>query len=172
MSTSDKVVVGLIAGSFGVKGEVRLKSFCANPEDIANYSPLTGEDGTEYTVKITRQVKGGYAARLSGIRFKDEADALRGVKLSADRALMPSLPDDEYYYADLIGLDVLDTGGEHMGKIASVDNHGAGDIIEIRGPKLNGSLLLSFTKEIVPTIDLAARRVIVDPPEETIAKET
>lgn len=171
MSKPDQVVVGLIAGSFGVKGEVRLKSFCANPEDIANYSPLICDSGNEYTIKITRQVKGGFAARLSGVRFKDEADNLRGVKLHADRALLPSLPDDEYYYTDLIGLDVLDTGGEHIGKIASVDNHGAGDILDIRGPKLNGSLLLSFTKEIVPTVDLATRRVIVDPPEETIAKE-
>ncbi len=168
---SDQVVVGLISGAFGVKGEIRLKSFCANPEDISNYSPLICDNGHEYTIKITRQVKGGFAARLSGVRFKDEADALAGFKLSADRALLPNLPDDEYYYTDLIGLDVLDTGGESIGKIASVDNHGAGDILEIRGPSLKGSMLLSFTKEIVPTVDLTAGRVIVDPPEETIAKE-
>lgn len=169
--SKEQVVVGVIAGAFGVKGEVRLKSFCAEPGDIANYSPLHTEGGAEYTVKITRSVKGGFAARLSGIRFKDEADSLRGTKLYADRALLPNLPDDEYYYADLLGLTVLDTGGETLGKIASVDNHGAGDIIEVRGPKLKSALLLPFTREVVPTVDLAAGRVIVDPPAETIGKE-
>jgi len=169
--SKDKIVVGVIAGAFGVKGEVRLKSFCAEPGDIANYTPLQTETGTEFTVKITRAVKGGFAARLSGIRFKDEADTLRGTKLYADRALLPNLPDDEYYYADLLGLTVLDTGGEPLGKIASVDNHGAGDIIEIRGPKLKSALLLPFTREVVPTVDLASGRIIVDPPEDVIGKE-
>lgn len=162
---SEKIVVGAIAGAFGVKGEVRLKSFCANPEDIGTYAPLTGDNGVEYTVKITRAVKGGFAARLSGVRFKDEADALRGVKLSADRALLPSLPDDEYYHADLIGLDVFDTGGAEIGRVAAVLNHGAGDILELRGPKLKGSVLLPFTLDAVPTVDLSAGRIIADPPE-------
>lgn len=162
----DKIVVGAIAGAFGVKGEVRIKSFCAEPEDITLYSPLHGEDGTEYTLKITRPVKGGFAARLSGIRFKDQADALRGTKLLADRDLLPELPDDEYYYADLVGLEVIDAGGERLGKIADVQNHGAGDIIEVRGPGLKSSLLLPFTREVVPTVDLNGRRVIVDPPED------
>ncbi|MEM9584629.1 MAG: ribosome maturation factor RimM [Pseudomonadota bacterium] len=163
--SKDKIVVGAIAGAFGVKGEVRLKSFCAAPEDIANYSPLQTEKGEEFTVKITRTVKNGFAARLSGIRFKDEADKLRGVKLYADRNLLPDLPDDEFYYADLIGLDVLDTGGTAMGKVAAIENHGAGDILDIRGPGIK-TLLLPFTREIVPTVDLSARRVIVDPPED------
>lgn len=162
---TDHIVVGVIAGSFGVKGEVRLKSFCATPEDIALYSPLRAEDGTEYTVKITRAVKGGFAARLSGIRFKDEADALRGVKLSADRGLLPSLPDDEFYHNDLMGLDVIDTGGETLGKVAAVLNHGAGDILEVRGPMLKGSGLIPFTRDAVPTVDLGSGRIIVDPPE-------
>jgi len=163
--SKETIVVGAIAGSFGVKGEVRLKSFCANPEDIGSYTPLLGDNGVEYTVKITRPVKGGFAARLSGVRFKDEADDLRGVKLSADRALLPSLPDDEYYHADLMGLDVLDTGGEVIGKVAAVLNHGAGDILELRGPALKGSVLLPFTLDAVPTVDMNAGRIIIDPPE-------
>ncbi|NNK79488.1 MAG: 16S rRNA processing protein RimM [Litoreibacter sp.] len=163
--SKDRIVVGAIAGSFGVKGEVRLKSFCANPEDIATYSPLFDEQGREYNVKITRAVKNGFAARLSGIRFKDEADKLRGMKLYADRELLPTLPDDEYYHADLIGLDVLDTGGTLLGKVAAVLNHGAGDLLEVRGPDLKGSVLLPFTREAVPTVDLGARRIIADPPE-------
>ncbi len=164
--SKEKIVVGVIAGSFGVKGEVRLKSFCAMPEDIANYSPLYTEAGVEYSVKINRSIKNGFAARLSGIRFKDEADALRGVKLYADRALLPALPDDEYYYADLIGLEVLDTGGTALGKIADIQDHGAGDILDIRGHALKSALLLPFTREVVPTIDLSAGRVIVNPPED------
>ena len=164
--SKDKIVVGVIAGSFGVKGEVRLKSFCAMPEDIANYSPLQTEAGVEYSVKINRSIKNGFAARLSGIRFKDEADALRGVKLYADRALLPALPDDEYYYTDLIGLEVLDTGGTVLGKIADIQDHGAGDILDIRGPALKSAMLLPFTREVVPTVDLSAGRVIANPPED------
>ena len=162
---SDRIVVGAITGAFGVKGEVRLKSFCANPEDIASYSPLFTKDGVEYTVKITRAVKGGFAARLSGIRYKDQADALRGTELFANRDLLPNLPDDEYYYSDLIGLEVLDTGGDTLGKVAAVDNHGAGDILEIRGKGIKGSVLLPFTKAAVPTVDLTAGRIIIDPPD-------
>ncbi|GFE65205.1 ribosome maturation factor RimM [Litoreibacter roseus] len=164
--SNDRIVVGAIAGSFGVKGEVRLKSFCANPEDITIYAPLYDDAGKEYSVKITRPIKGGFAARLSGIRFKDEADALRGTKLSADRELLPALPDDEFYHADLIGLEVLDTGGAKLGKVAAVLNHGAGDILEIRGPGQKGSLLLPFTKEAAPTVDLGVGRIIADPPDD------
>lgn len=169
--SGDQIVVGVIAGAFGVKGEVRLKSFCAEPEDIANYSPLRSEMGEDYTVKILRSVKGGFAARLSGVRFKDEADKLKGMKLYADRNLLPALPDDEFYHADLIGLEVLDTGGEPVGKIAAVQNHGAGDIIEVRGPKLKSGLLLPFTREVVPTVDLTTGRIIIDPPEEIEGKK-
>ncbi|MEO8531824.1 MAG: ribosome maturation factor RimM, partial [Deltaproteobacteria bacterium] len=90
------------------------------------------------------------------------------VRLFVDRAALPSLPDDEFYYSDLIGLDVLDTGGTLIGKVADVQNHGAGDILEVKGAK---PMLLPFTKAVVPTVDLAARRIIIDPPEEIIAKD-
>lgn len=169
--TKDHVTVGAIAGAFGVKGEVRLKSFCATPEDIALYSPLRDEAGTEIKLKITRPIKGGFAARIEGVRYKDQADALRGTKLLAHRDQLPALPDDEFYHADLIGLDALDTGGAELGKIAAVMNHGAGDILEIRGPGVGGQALVPFTAQAVPTIDLTARRVIIDLPQETNAKD-
>jgi len=138
------ICVGAIAGAYGVRGEVRLKSFCAIPEDIANYSPLLDEAGKhEYRLTITRPIKNGFAARIEGIRTKEEADALRGTSLHAPRAALPSLPDDEFYHADLIGLEVFDTGGEPLGRIIAVPNHGAGDLLEIRPPG----------------------RVIADPPE-------
>jgi 16S rRNA processing protein RimM len=163
---ADRVCVGAITGAFGVRGEVRLKSFCAEASDIAAYGPLTTEDGARsFDVKITRPVKSGLAARLSGVATKEAADALRGTRLYAPRAALPTLPDDEYYHADLIGLVALDTGGATLGKVAAVLNHGAGDILDLRGPDLKGSVLVPFTRAIVPTVDLASGRIIIDPPE-------
>ena len=158
--------VGAIAGSFGVRGEVRLKSYCANPEDIETYSPLTTEDGAHsYPVVLTRVVKNGFAAHLGGVETKEQADALKGVQLFAPRDRLPALPDDEFYYTDLIGLEVLDTGGTVLGRVKDVQNHGAGDLLEIHGPGLSATVLLPFTRAIVPTVDLEAGRIIADPPE-------
>ena len=159
---TDKVCVGAIAGAFGVRGEVRLKSFCSEPQDIAGYGPLTTEDGTRsFTIKLTRPVKSGLGAMLSGVSTRDEAEALRGTTLWAPRDALPSLPDDEFYHADLIGLDVFDTGGQMLGRVRAIYDHGAGDILEIAG---KDDLLLPFTRAIVPTVDLKAGRIIVDPP--------
>jgi len=163
---SDLVCVGAVAGAFGVRGEVRLKSFCAEPEDIEIYAPLTNEDGTKtFSVQLTGRAKNGFTARLGGITTKEEADAIRGLSLFAPRDRMPALPDDEFYHADLIGLDVLDTGGSLLGQVRSVQNHGAGDLLEIHGPGLNSTVLLPFTHAAVPTVDLASGRIIADPPE-------
>jgi 16S rRNA processing protein RimM len=90
---------------------------------------------------------------------------LRGTRLYAPRTALPALPDDEFYHADLLGLTALDTGGAELGKIAAVLNHGAGDLLELRGPGLKGSVLVPFTRAIVPTVDLATGRIIIDPPE-------
>lgn len=163
---SDRVCVGAVAGAFGVKGEVRLKSFCADPEAIATYGPLSSEDGsTSWEVRLTRPVKNGFAARLTGVATKDAADALRGMRLFAPRDRLPDLPDDEYYHADLINLVVQDSGGVELGRVRAVLNHGAGDLLEIHGPKLKQPVLLPFTLAAVPTVDLAAGRIVVDPPE-------
>ena len=163
---TDRVCVGAIAGAFGVRGEVRLKSFCAEAADIAAYGPLTTEDwGRSFDVTLTRPVASGFAARLTGVMTKEAADGLRGQRLFAPRGALPSLPDDEFYHADLLGLSARDTGGAELGKIAAVLNHGAGDILELRGPALKGSVLVPFTRAIVPTVDLASGRVIIDPPE-------
>ncbi|MBN2906529.1 MAG: 16S rRNA processing protein RimM [Rhodobacteraceae bacterium] len=162
----DRVCVGVISGAFGVRGEVRLKSFCAEPAAIEQYAPLYSEDGKRrFGVELTRQVKGGFAARLSGIATKEEADALRGARLFADRDALPTLPEDEFYHADLIGLEVVDTGGQSLGRVHAVHDHGAGDLLEVLGPGLTASVLLPFTQANVPTVDLAAGRLIADPPE-------
>lgn len=163
--TPDRICVGAIAGSFGVSGEVRLKSFCAEPEAIADYGPLHTEDGARsFTVTLTRPVAGGLGARVSGIATKEQADALKGVSLYVDRARLPGLPDDEFYHSDLIGMEARDTGGLLLGRVTAVHNHGAGDLLEIEGGGRK-ALLLPFTLAVVPTVDLAAGRIVVDLPE-------
>ena len=161
----DRIVVGSLGGAFGVQGEVRLKSFCADPGAIADYQPLFTEDGRQFVqLVLTGQQKNGFTARLDGVVTKEDADALRNTKLYADRSQMPSLPDDEYYYSDLIGLDVLDTGGKSLGTVKNVMDHGAGDLLEILVPGAPDTVLLPFTQAAVPTVDLASGRLIADPP--------
>ena len=163
---TDRIVVGSLGGAFGVHGEVRLKSFCADPAAIADYTPLFTEDGRNFAqLVLTGQQKNGFTARLDGVITKEDADALRNVKLLADRAQMPSLPDDEYYYTDLIGLDVLDSGGEKLGTVKNVMDHGAGDLLEVQVPGGSDTVLLPFTQAAVPTVDLASGRIIADPPD-------
>ena len=163
---TDRVVVGTLGGAFGVTGEVRIKSFCADPEAIADYVPLYTSTGlTIQQVILTGRTKAGFTAQVDAILTKEQADELKGVEILADRSLLPSLPDDEFYYADLIGLTVLDTGGETLGIVKNVMDHGAGDLLEILAPGASDTLLLPFTKANVPTVDLEAGRIIVDPPE-------
>ena len=160
------ICVGAISGSFGVRGEVRIKSFCAVPEDIASYSPLSSEDGaTSYSITLVGPIKHGFSARLSGVTTKEQADALSGTRLYTKRDRLPSLPDDEYYYTDLTGLDVFDTGGTQIGQVKAVQNHGAGDLLEVQTVNSSGTVLIPFTQIVVPTVDLAARRIIIDPPD-------
>lgn len=166
MGTPDLICVGAIGGAYGVRGEVRVKSFCSVPSDIADYSPLLNEDGTQsYSLTLTRPIRNGFAGRVGGVGTKEQADTLKGLQLFARRDLLPSLPDDEYYHADLIGLEVVDTGGASLGHVKSVQNHGAGDLLEVHGPEHSATVLLPFTLRAVPTVDLEAGRIVADPPE-------
>jgi 16S rRNA processing protein RimM len=163
---SDRVIVGSISGAFGVHGEVRLKSYCADPSAIADYVPLYTEDGRTFLqVILTGQTKNGFTARMDGITTKEEADALRNTPLYAERSVMPAAEDDEYYYADLIGLAVVDTGGRALGTVKNVLDHGAGDLLEIAVPGTPETVLLPFTQAAVPTVDIGAGRIVADPPE-------
>ena len=163
---SDLICVAVIAGAFGVQGEVRVKSFTAKADAIADYGPLSDEDGdNHYDLSILRSIKNGLAVRLSGITTKEQADAMRGVRLFVPRARLPQLPDDEYYYSDLIGMAVLDSGGTELGHIKAVQNHGATDLLEVQCLDHSATVLLPFTRAVVPTVDLASRRVITDPPD-------
>ncbi len=169
---SDRVIVGAIGGAFGVQGEVRLKSYCADPQAIADYAPLYSEDGRAFAqIVLTGQLKNGFTARIDGVVTKEDADALRNTNLYAERAVMPSLPDDEYYYADLIGLTVVDTGGATLGTVKNVMDHGAGDLLEITTPGQAETVLLPFTQAAVPTVDLTAKRIVADPPDGLFASD-
>ncbi|SHJ13115.1 ribosome maturation factor RimM [Wenxinia saemankumensis] len=162
----DKVIVGAIGGAFGVHGEVRLKSFCAQPEAIAAYAPLTDASGRSYpAIRLTGATKGALTARIDGIATREEAEALKGTQLYAERARLPEPDEEEYYHSDLEGLTVVDTGGAEIGTVRAVQNHGAGDLLEIAVPGRSATLLLPFTMEVVPAVDLAAGRLVVDPPE-------
>ena len=162
---TERVCLGAIAGAFGVRGEVRLKSFTATPEDIAAYGPLSTEDGARrFEVTLTGQTKGALTARLSGVPTREAAEALRGTRLYVPRDVLPELPEDEFYHADLVGLEVFDTGGARLGRVRAVHDHGAGDLLEIHAPGLRQTALLPFTRAAVPTVDLAAGRIVADPP--------
>lgn len=168
MADDARICVGAIAGAYGVRGEVRLKSFCATPADIATYGRLMTEDGgREFAMTGLHPIAGGLAARLSGVETREEGEALRGTRLYVRRSQLPAPADEEFYHADLIGLMVQDTAGRMLGRVIAVQNHGAGDILEIRPEPGGGdTLLLPFTRESVPTIDLARGLLIALPPHE------
>ena len=160
------ICVAAIAGAFGVHGDVRLKSFTADPSALEAYAPLVTQDNAQsFTVHLTGRTKNALTGRLSGITSKEQADALKGVKLFVPRDRLPSLPDDEFYHADLEGLHVFDSGGQDWGRVITVQNHGASDLLEIQGPNLKASILLPFTRAAVPTVDLAEGKIIIDPPD-------
>lgn len=160
-----RICVGAVAGAFGVRGEARIKPFTTEADAIGGYGPLETEDGARsFEIRITRLVKGGVAARLSGVGTREEAEALRGVRLYVPRERLPDLEEDEYYHADLIGMTVVDLVDTVLGEVLAVQNYGAGDYLEIEVPDARWPALLPFTREAVPHIDLSGRRVIADPP--------
>ncbi|MCH6587046.1 MAG: ribosome maturation factor RimM [Proteobacteria bacterium] len=166
----ERLCVGVIAGAHGVRGLVKIKSFTADPADLTAYGPLTDESGARrYQVAVTGRAKGVLLARIEGVGDRDAARALRGARLYVARAALPEPEDEEYYHADLIGLAVEDRAGAPLGRVAAVQNFGAGDILEIERPD-QGTLLVPFTKAAVPLVDPAGGRVVVEPPEETEAQ--
>lgn len=157
---SDRLVcVGAIAGAFGVRGEARVKSFCAEPADIARYGPLSTADGRSFALTITRTIGDGFAVRLSGVTTREDAEALRGTRLHVPRERLAPPAADEFYHADLIGLEAVDTGGAVLGRVRAVHDFGAGDVVEIAGAP---ERMVPFTRAAVPMVDIAAGRLVVD----------
>ena len=162
------ILVGRVAGAFGVKGEIRITTFTADPLALVDYKTLLREDGTPgLTLTGGRVAKGGVVVRTKEIETRDQAEAARGLKLYIPRDLLPDPEDeDEYYVTDLIGLDVVDVAGEPLGRVKSVHDFGAGDLLEIEPPQ-GPSWWLPFTREAVPEVSIADRRVVAVKPEET-----
>jgi len=168
----EKTCVGAIAGSFGISGEVRLKSFCSEPSDIGSYNPLTSEDGLQiFQLKITGKSSAGLSAKIDGVLSKEQAEKLKGTRLYADRDKLPNLSNDEYYHADLIGMKTKNTGGNEIGRVDAVYDYGAGPILEIFIQRLNNTFLIPFSEKSVPLVDLKERFLIIDPPEGIIPME-
>ena len=168
MSDAHLVCLGAIAGAYGVRGEVRIKSFTERPDQIAAYGPLLSEDGeTIFTLENVRPLKSDMlAARVAEVKTREAAEALKGSRLYAPRDALPDAGDDEFYYEDLIGLAAVHVDGRPMGEVRAVYDHGAGDLLELHKiPGVNGARLIPFTKDSVPEVDLKARRVIISPPE-------
>lgn len=162
-----KVCVAVITGSHGVRGAVKLKPFTADPEAIADYGPLSTADGSRnFALRIVGTASNGqWIATLKGITDRETAQALRGTELFVDRSALPATEDeDEFYYADLIGLAAEDLKGERLGTVRAVHEFGAGDLLEVQ---LRGgqAVMVPFRREIVPTVDIAGGRVVIDPPE-------
>lgn len=159
-----RVCVGVISGAHGVRGAVRVKSFTADPADVAAYGPLADETGgREFRLRLVGNAKGVLIARIAGIEDRDQAEVLRGLRLYLPRAALPPTEEDEYYHADLIGLEAALVDGTPVGELRAVHDFGAGDTLEIvraSGPPL----MVPFTRAVVPVVDLDAGRLVIDPP--------
>jgi 16S rRNA processing protein RimM len=166
---SGRVLLGRIAAAHGLKGEVKIATFTAAPEDIAAYGPLIAGNGVRIEIVSLRTGGGGSViARLRGVGDRTQAEALRGTDLYVPRDALPAAGDGEYYHSDLIGLAAVTPEGEALGEIVAIQNFGAGDLLEIRAPGGRKSELIPFEQAFVPTVDIQARRVtIVRPVFET-----
>ena len=171
-AAKDRICVGAIAGAHGVRGLIRLKSFTERPEDIITYGPLTDASGKRcFEVSITGRARDALLARIAGVADRDQAAALRGTRLYVARAALPEPAEEEFYHADLIGLRAEAPDGAAIGRVSAVHTFGGNDVLEI-SPEAGESLLVPFTRQAVPAVDLAAGRVVVDlPPESEAGKE-
>ncbi|MCX7341044.1 MAG: ribosome maturation factor RimM [Hyphomicrobiales bacterium] len=160
------VLLGRFGRAHGVKGEVRLQSFTADPHAIAHYNPLTTADGARlFKLTSVKPAKDMLIARVAGVEGREAAEALNGIALFAPRERLPTpTEDDEFLMADLIGCAVVLSDGSTFGTVVDVPNYGAGDLIDIKPAKGGASVLLPFTKTFVPAVDISARHVVIDPP--------
>jgi 16S rRNA processing protein RimM len=162
----DKVLVGVFGAPHGVRGEIRLKSFMQDPLSIADYGALSDGAGRSYDIIAARSVKDDLlVARVKGVSDRGAAQKLTNEKLYLAREKLPPPEEDEFYCSDLIGLRAETPEGALIGTIVAVPNYGAGDILEI-APPAGETLLLPFTRAVVPEIDLAGGKVTVAPPVE------
>jgi 16S rRNA processing protein RimM len=162
---ADRVCIGVVTGPHGVRGAVRIKSFAADPQDIAAYGPLADESGSRrFELRLLGTAKGVVLAAVAGVVDRNHAEALRGTRLYLPRAALPPPAEDEYYHADLIGLAAVLPDGTVVGRVRAIHDFGAGDMLELER-EAAPPLVVPFTRAVVPVVDLAARHIVLDPPE-------
>ena len=161
-----RILLGVVAAPHGVRGLVRIRSFTEDPMAIATYGPLSDETGRKmYRVEALSAVKGAVLARIEGVADRTAAEALRGLPLYVERSALPATAEREWYEADLIGLSAVGRDGRDWGKVLAFHDFGAGLTMEISGGEASrSSLMLPFTDEAVPEIDVDGGKVLVDPP--------
>lgn len=160
-----RVTICVIGAPHGVRGQCRVKAFTADPMAIADYGTLFAADGRAFEIDDGRHLKDDMlVVSFEGITDRDVVQKLTGLELFVDRANLPEDEDeDEFYHADLVGLDVVDLTGAPVGTLHLVQNYGAGDILEVRPAEGGPTWLIPFTKAAVPKVDIKARRIEIDP---------
>ena len=167
---SGLILVGQAAGAFGVKGDLRITVYTEDPAALLGYGVLKREDGSPaLTLTTGRVANGALIARAREVETREQARALRGLRLYIDRASLPPPEEDEYYLADLIGLDARSPAGAPIGRVKSVHNFGAGDLLEIAPANGSPSWWAPFTRAVVPEVRIGEGYVVVDRPPEVEA---
>lgn len=167
---SRDVLLGVVIGAQGLRGEVKVKTFTASPEKLGAYGPLRDKQGREFRVASVRAGKDSAIVSLEGISDRNAAESLKGTELFVARAALPKTDAHEFYHADLVGLRAEDSEGRVLGTVSAIHNFGAGDVIEIARDDGGGTVLLPFTREFAPLIDLAQGRIVIAVPEEVEAE--
>jgi len=163
---SRDILLAAIIGAQGLKGEVKVKLFTAAPDALPRYGALHAKDGRIFTITAFRPTKPGEAVMAFGeIRDRNAAEALKGTELFVGREALPAPEPDEFYHADLIGLEARDSEGRMLGKVLALHNFGASDVIELARPD-GDSVHLAFTRETVPVINIAGGFLVVAVPED------
>jgi 16S rRNA processing protein RimM len=165
---ADRVCIAQIGGPHGIRGEVKLKSFTADPMAVKDYGPLETEDGSaRFEIEAARPAKGHLVARLRGVHDRNAAERLTNLRLFVPRERLPPAGTDEFYHADLIGLTAVTADGVEVGTVVAVHDFGAGDLLELRPVSGGTTIMLPFTDAFVPSVDIAGGRIVVQPPAET-----
>ena len=162
----DRICVARIGAAHGLRGEVRLNSFTADPMAVTQYGILSDADGTRsYELESCRPGKGVLIARFKGIADRTAAERLCNIDLYVPRDRLPPPAPGEYYYADLVGLSAVGEDGVQIGTVVAIHDFGAGDLLEIAPSAGGPTMMLPFTDAVVPTIDIAGGHLVVVPPD-------
>jgi 16S rRNA processing protein RimM len=167
-----RVCVAQIGAAHGLRGGVHLRSFTEAPDAFAQYGPLETEDRSrQLEIDSVKPSKDGFTVRFVGVTRREAAEALRNVKLYVERDRLPAPEDDEFYFADLIGLAAVTPQGEPVGDVIALHDFGAGTIIELKLAATGETTMLLFDTATVPEVDIAGGRIVVVMPEEIVVDE-